>query len=70
MRNNEYNIINEVFNARLEDQGKALYLNKKKIQNLIDIQGMTFSEPTYLDLNLATKIVKNFKNPIKIQNNQ
>ncbi|MBQ6277299.1 MAG: hypothetical protein IJK62_11435 [Bacteroidales bacterium] len=67
MRNNEYNIINEVFNARLEDQWKALYLNKKKIQNLIDIQGMTFSEPTYLDLNLVTKIVKNFKNPIKNQ---
>lgn len=32
MRNNEYNIINEVFNARLEDQGKALYLNKKKFK--------------------------------------
>ncbi|MBR3798748.1 MAG: hypothetical protein IKK36_07535 [Bacteroidales bacterium] len=48
-------------------QGKTLFLNKKKIQNLIDIQGMTFSEPTYLNLNLVTKIVKNFKNPIKNQ---
>ncbi|MBR5984235.1 MAG: hypothetical protein IK025_11035 [Bacteroidales bacterium] len=50
-------------------QGKALYINKKKIQKLIDIQGINHSEPTYLDLNLATKIVKNFKNPTKNKNN-
>ena len=48
-------------------QGKTLYLNKKKIQNLIDIQGMTFSEPTYLDLNLVAKLAKKFKNPKKIK---
>ncbi|MBO4614106.1 MAG: hypothetical protein J5709_03235 [Bacteroidales bacterium] len=50
-------------------QGKALYINKKKIQKLIDIQGINHSEPTYLDLNLATKIVKEFKNPTKNINN-
>ena len=44
-------------------QEKALYINKKKIQKIIDIQGMNYSEPTYLDLNLVTKIIKDFKNP-------
>lgn len=44
-------------------QEKALYINKKKIQSLIDIQGINFSEPAYLNLNLVAKIVKNFKNP-------
>ena len=51
--------------VKLDITGKDIIPKQKKIQNLIDIQGMTFSEPTYLDLNLATKIVKNFKNPIK-----
>ena len=46
-------------------QEKALYLNKKKIQKLIGIQGINHSEPTYLDLNLVAKIVKKFKNPTK-----
>ncbi len=52
--------------VKLDITGKGI-IPKKKIQNLIDIQGMTFSEPTYLNLNLVTKIVKNFKNPIKNQ---
>jgi hypothetical protein len=36
---------------------------KEKIQTLIDIQGMTFSEPTYLDLDSVANIIKDFDNP-------
>lgn len=44
-------------------QGKLLYANKEKIQNLIDKQRRTLAEVDYLDLNFAAKIVKDFENP-------
>jgi len=44
-------------------QGKLLYANKEKIQNLIDKQRRTLAEVDYLDLNYAAKIVKDFENP-------
>ena len=44
-------------------QGKLLYVNKEKIQNLIDKQQRTLTEVTYLDLDFVAKIIKNFENP-------
>ena len=44
-------------------QGKAVYLNKEKIQALIDQQRTNLADVTYLDLDSATKILQNFENP-------
>lgn len=44
-------------------QGKMLYVDKEKIQDLIDKQRMTLAEVDYLDLDSVAKIVKDFDNP-------
>ena len=44
-------------------QGKALYLNKEKLQDLIDQQRTILADVEYLDLDSAANIVKNFENP-------
>lgn len=44
-------------------QGKALYLDKKRIQTLIDQQRINLAEVEYLDLNSVAKVVENFENP-------
>ncbi len=43
-------------------QGKALYLDKKRIQTLIDQQRTNLADVDYLDLNSVTNVIKNFKN--------
>ncbi len=45
-------------------QGKATYLNHKKIQALIDKQRINLADVDYLDLEDVTKIMENFENPI------
>lgn len=45
-------------------QGKALYLDKKKIQILIDQQRTNLADVEYLDLNLIESIIKAFINPL------
>jgi hypothetical protein len=44
-------------------QGKALYLDKTRIQTLIDQQRRTLADVEYLDLDSAAKIIKKFINP-------
>ncbi len=44
-------------------QDKALYLDKQKIQALIDKQRKTLAEVEYLDLDDVANIVENFDNP-------
>ena len=44
-------------------QGKLLYVDKKKIQDLIDKQRTNLAEVEYLDLDSITNIVKEFENP-------
>lgn len=44
-------------------QGKALYLDKEKVQTLIDQQRTILADVEYLDLNSVAKIVENFENP-------
>ncbi|MDD5855262.1 MAG: hypothetical protein PUC90_02850 [Prevotella sp.] len=44
-------------------QGKALYLDKEKIQTLIDQQRTILADVEYLDLNSVAKVVENFENP-------
>ena len=44
-------------------QGKALYLDKTRIQTLINQQRRTLAEVEYLDLDSVAKIIKNFINP-------
>lgn len=44
-------------------QGKALYLDKEKIQTLIDQQRTNLADVEYLDLDSAAKVVENFENP-------
>ena len=44
-------------------QGKADYLNKEKIQTLIDQQRINLAEVDYLDLDSAANILKDFQNP-------
>jgi N12 class adenine-specific DNA methylase len=44
-------------------QGKAEYLNKEKIQTLIDQQRTNLADVDYLDLDSVAKIVKDFENP-------
>ena len=45
-------------------QGKALYVNKQKIQALIDQQRTNLDEVAYLDLNLVESIIGTFINPL------
>ena len=45
------------------NQGKALYLNKEKIQNLIDQQRTNLADVDYLDLDSITKVIESFENP-------
>ena len=45
-------------------QGKALYLNKQKIQTLIDQQRTNLADVAYLDLNLVESLIKTFVNPL------
>ena len=44
-------------------QGKADYLNKEKIQALIDKQRTNLADVEYLDLDSVAKVVENFENP-------
>ena len=44
-------------------QGKLLYADKNKIQDLIDKQRTNLAEVEYLDLDSITNIVKEFENP-------
>ena len=45
-------------------QGKLLYVNKEKIQTLIDQQRTNLADVGYLDLEDVAKVVQNFENPI------
>lgn len=45
------------------NQGKSLYLDKEKIQDLIDKQRKTLAEVAYLDLDYVANIINNFENP-------
>ena len=44
-------------------QEKLLYVDKERIQNLIDQQRTILADVDYLDLDSVTKIVENFENP-------
>ena len=44
-------------------QGKHLYLDKQKIQELIDQQRTNLADVEYLNLDLVTKIINEFENP-------
>lgn len=44
-------------------QGKALYMDKEKIQALIDQQRTILADVEYLDLDSVAKVVENFENP-------
>ena len=46
------------------NQGKLLYIDKAKIQALIDKQRKNLAEVEYLDLDSFAKVVQNFENPI------
>ena len=45
-------------------QDKALYIDKKKVQDLIDKQRTILADVDYLDLNSVAKIVEDFENPV------
>lgn len=45
-------------------QGKALYLNKQKIQTLIDQQRINLADVIYLDLNFVESLISTFMNPV------
>ena len=45
-------------------QGKALYLDKEKIQTLINQQRTILADVDYLNLDSVTKVVENFENPV------
>lgn len=45
------------------EQGKLLYADKQKVQDLIDQQRMTFADVEYLDLNRVRSILDSFTNP-------
>lgn len=44
-------------------QGKLLYVDKEKIQNIIAEQRTNPAEVSYLDLDFVAKVIKNFENP-------
>ncbi len=45
------------------NQDKALYIDKEKIQTLIDQQRTNLADVEYLDLDSVAKVVKDFVNP-------
>lgn len=45
------------------NQGKSLYLNKEKIQELIDKQRKNLAEVEYLDLDSIANVIESFENP-------
>ena len=51
------------FWLRWIEQGKTLYINKEKVQNLIAQQQTNFAEVNNLDLNSIDNIIQNFENP-------
>lgn len=51
------------------NQGKLLYVDKAKIQALIDKQRKNLAEVEYLDLDSFAKVVQNFENPIVDEEN-
>ena len=52
-------------------EGKALYLNKEKVQKLITQQRTNLAEVSNLDLNSINNIIENFKNPsLETEKNQ
>lgn len=52
-------------------EGKALYLNKEKVQNLIAQQRTNLADVSNLDLNSINNIIENFKNPsLETEKNQ
>jgi hypothetical protein len=50
-------------------QGKAEYLDKEKIQALIDKQQKNLADVEYLDLDYTAKLVKEFENPSLVDEN-
>ena len=48
-------------------QGKALYLDKSKIQTLIDQQRTNLADVEYLDLDSITKLINDFENPTIVE---
>ena len=44
-------------------QGKALYLDKERVQTLIDQQRTSLADVDYLDLNSIANVINNFENP-------
>ena len=48
-------------------QDKANYLDKQKIQALIDKQRINLAEVEYLDLDLLTKVINDFVNPTIVE---
>ena len=50
-------------------QGKALYLDKEKIQNMITQRQINPADVSYIDLDSVNNIIRNFKNPNGIQEN-
>ncbi len=45
-------------------QGKALYIDKERVQDLINQQRTNLADVEYLDLNSIANIIQNFENPI------
>ena len=68
-RNLEINSIRNVFPKLNSEwlnwinQGKTLYMDKEKIQTLIDQQRTNLADVDYLDLDSVAKVVENFENP-------
>jgi hypothetical protein len=46
-----------------QNNDKLLYVDKKRVLDLIDQQRTTLADVTYLNLNSVTKVVQNFQNP-------
>lgn len=65
----EINSIRNVFPKKNSEwinwisQGKALYMDKEKIQTFIDQQRTNLADVDYLDLDSVAKVVENFENP-------
>ncbi len=68
-RHLEINSIRNVFPKHNKEwlnwisQGKLLWVDKEKIQKLIDQQQTILADVDYLDLDNVSKIIKNFENP-------
>ena len=46
----------------VDHDGKSLYLNKEKVQNLIAQQRINLADVSHLDLNSINSIIQNFEN--------